>query len=906
MAGGGSGRLVLLEGEPGIGRSALLDRAAASATAHGLEVLTARGGDLERDLTFGIARQLLESRLRRAPQEERAELLAGAAAHAGALLGAAGPADGADLDEPSLMHGLFWVCANLAEQAPVCLAVDDAQWADPASLRWLVYMARRLEEVPILLLVAVASGEPDTPQQLLSALAAQPRSTRLTLTPLDLGDSATIAREELGEASDELCAALHEAARGNPFLVREAAANLAADGTSGNQQTVTVRLGPEAAAGFVLRRLERLPAEDAALARAVAVLGGDATLGHAGALAQLEPGIAATAADRLTAARILSPQRPLAFVHPVVRSTLYAGLGAGERSNAHARAARLLHAAGVNPARVVNHLLTAEPAGDPEVPRMLRAAADAESEPRRAILALRRALAEPPAAEERAELLLELGRLEMRAYDPEAIEHLEESRSIAQGREAWLEATHALARAWTLNPSPAAALEWAEAELSRFGTADDPEARETWLALSALRVIRGKVSSEDARALREECAPAATGSERYLLAALAYKGPSHGTAEGAAAMAERALDGGLRAEGIRATGGILAIAALEGADALDAGDRACRDALALARERGDVSGAAIALTVAGDIACRRGALADAESDARDALALADELGLDWAEPVTIATLLESLSEQGRTEEAETLLAERELSAWQRGSARASTYLQGRARLRFEQGRYEEALEDYQAAGAILQDYAIDHPAYSLWRTYAAESLLALGRPDEAAALVALDVDDARDFGARHPFGAALRVSGLIEADIDRLREAVLVLESSPAALERARALVDFGAALRRAGERAASRDPLRQGMDLAHRCNAAPLADRAQQELASSGARPRRRALTGVEALTPSESRIAQMAAAGRSNREIAQALFLSVRTVENQLRRVYLKLEIGSRHDLPDALRES
>lgn len=194
---------------------------------------------------------------------------------------------------------------------------------------------------------------------------------------------------------------------------------------------------------------------------------------------------------------------------------------------------------------------------------------------------------------------------------------------------------------------------------------------------------------------------------------------------------------------------------------------------------------------------------------------------------------------------------------------------------------------------------------SLWRTYAAEALLALGRPDEAAELVKVDLASARAFGVRHPLGAALRVSGLITGDLDLLREAVAVLEESPAALERARALVDLGPALRRAGERAASREPLRQGMDLAHRCGASPLADRAQQELAASGARPRRRALTGIEALTPGEARIAQMAAGGRSNREIAQTLFLSVRTVENQLRRAYSKLDIGSRKDLAGALDE-
>lgn len=902
VASGGSGRLVLLEGEPGIGRSALLERAAAGAAARGLDVLSARGGDLERDLTFGVARQLLESRVRRAGEQERAVLLEGAAMHAGGLLGVAG-APASALDEASLVHGLFWICANLAEDRPLCLAVDDAQWADPASLRWLVYMARRLEELPILLLVAVASGEPDSPQQLLNALATQPRSTRVSLTPLDPADTAAIVREELPGAGDELICALHEAAGGNPFLVREAAANLAADG--GAEDDHTVRVGPDAAAKFVMRRLERLPPQDSSLARAVSVLGSDASLPHAAALAELEPDVAAAAADRLVAARILSPQRPLAFVHPVVGSTLYSAIGAGRRSTAHVRAARLLHAAGVSDGRVVTHLLTAEPAGDPEVVRLLRAAAADEPDPRRAVLALRRALQEPPPLEQRGELLLELGRTEMRAYDPEAVRHLEESRTLARDRSGWLQATHSLARAWTLNPSPGAALEWVQSELDGLAASDEPQEREVRLALLALKVIRGDVSAAEARLLRAESEAAATGSERYLLAALAYKGPSHGTADEATAMALRALDGGLRAEGIRATGGILAIAALGAADALEACDRACRDALAHARERGDVAGAAIALTVAGDIACRRGALGDAESDARDALALADELGLAWAEPVAVAALLESLSEQGRADEAEKLLAERELSDWQRGSARASTYLQGRGRLRLEQGRFEDALRDYQAAGEILQDYAIDHPSFSLWRTYAAEALLALGRPDEAAELVRVDLERARTFGARHPVGTALRVSGLIAGEIEQLREAVAVLEQSPAALERARALVDLGAALRRSGERAASREPLRQGMDLAHRCNASTLADRAQQELAASGARPRRRALSGVESLTPGEARIAEMAAGGRSNREIAQALFLSVRTVENQLRRVYLKLDIGSRHELSEALDE-
>ncbi|CAA9483404.1 MAG: hypothetical protein AVDCRST_MAG85-811, partial [uncultured Solirubrobacteraceae bacterium] len=451
---------------------------------------------------------------------------------------------------------------------------------------------------------------------------------------------------------------------------------------------------------------------------------------------------------------------------------------------------------------------------------------------------------------------------------------------------------------------------WAREELAAYdgdGRAEGRE-REVRLALMALEAIRGEISEAQARERREAAEAAATPAERYLLAALAYKAADFGTARDAAELAELALAGGLSAEGIRGTGAILVMSALMNADEVLRAAEVSRGALDLARDAGDVSGTALALTMHADAACRAGRLADPESESREALDMADQHTLAWAEPVAIATLIESLGEQGRGDDAEAVLAARELSEWQQDTARAALYLHARGRLRLAQRRPAEALEDFRHSGEVMKRYGVDNPAVQGWRSGAAEALLLMGDVDQARALATEELELAQPFAARHAIGAALRVAGLAEggeAGTALLRQAVEVLGDSQSLLVRARSLVDLGAALRRSGERAESRDPLREGLDLAHHCGAKQLAEQAEQELAASGARPRRRAISGVEALTPSQVRIAAMAAEGQANREIAQALFLSVRTVENQLRQVYLKLDIPSRRELAGVLSE-
>jgi DNA-binding NarL/FixJ family response regulator len=194
------------------------------------------------------------------------------------------------------------------------------------------------------------------------------------------------------------------------------------------------------------------------------------------------------------------------------------------------------------------------------------------------------------------------------------------------------------------------------------------------------------------------------------------------------------------------------------------------------------------------------------------------------------------------------------------------------------------------------------------RSGAAQALLRLGERERAREVARAELADVRGFGAPRALGIASRVAGLAqggEHGLELLTESVAVLRNSPALLERAHSLAELGAALRRAGRRAAAREPLAEALDLAARCGARPLAGRAREELKATGARPRRAWRTGVEALTPSELRVVRLAAEGRSNREIAHELYVTLKTVEGHLSRAYTKLGIERRGQLSRALEE-
>jgi len=301
---------------------------------------------------------------------------------------------------------------------------------------------------------------------------------------------------------------------------------------------------------------------------------------------------------------------------------------------------------------------------------------------------------------------------------------------------------------------------------------------------------------------------------------------------------------------------------------------------------------------------RVGNLADAEADARIALETGPRLpGVHAA--LALSVLFETLAERGEFEAAEAADSRYPLVEHFPTMIQAAWLLAARGRLRLAELRPAAALDDLFAAGDLFTRLGSPSPA-TPWRSDAALAHLALGAQGEARTLAAEEVALAEEFDGPRTLGVALRAAGLAEdgeRGIELLRQAVGVLESSAAALERARAMTDLGAALRRAGRRAESREILRPALDLAHRCGAHALTERARAELTAAGGRPRRLVLTGLDSLTPSERRVAQLAAAGLSNRDIAQHLFITARTVEGHLTHAYQKLDITSRDQLPGVL---
>jgi DNA-binding CsgD family transcriptional regulator/RecA/RadA recombinase len=914
VAGGeGRGRLIAIQAPPGIGKTSLILETRARARDAGTKVLAARGSELESRFSYGVVRQLFEPFLAQRSDQERGELLTGAAKLASLLFEPAHLAAEPSAETPlAILHGLYWLTANVAADEPLLLTVDDLHWCDGPSLHWLAYLQPRMEDLDLSIVVGLRPTEPGEAPALLAQIVSDPLTAVIQPAPLSAAATAQLLRESVSaDADDGFCDACHELTGGNPQLLRELRHWIVAEGVDPTDEGIDRLREVAALAGSraLAARLARLPPEATRLVRAIAILGEEVDPRHAAALAELDERSAAQAMADLARVDIVRPQLPLGFVHPLVRAAVEETLSPIEHETGHALAAKLLTESGADSERVAAHLLLARPAADPEVVESLREAARkavTRGASDSAVAYLRRALAEPPPESERTQFLLELGAAETLVDGSASAEHLSEAHGLIDDPRQRAETAALLGfQLFYLHRIDESNAVFTRA-VDELAGADPELERVLEAGLVSNGIFHPPLQKTAARRLDQARRHGGdtTLGEKMLLALLAfYDARSGAPAAVSVPLARRALAGEtlLKADSgggplIRA-GMVLAMADEEDALALyDA-------VLTEARLRGSATAFAAAKFFRAQALLFRGDLAEAEAEAGEAFAACREWGFHLLDAF-IYIQADALMEQGRVDDAAGVFAE--VGDPPAEDAPTYAFRSSRARLLILRGDLARGVEQMLEAGRRFEAVGGRNPSFMSWRSQAALALLQLGRPEEAASLASEELELARTWGAPRALGAALRAAGLVEGStegIALLQEAVELLADSPAKLEQAKARTELGAALRRANQRAKARDQLRRAVELATICGASPLAAKAESELLATGARPRRIALSGVESLTPSERRVAELAAEGPTNREIAQALFVTPKTVEVHLSSVYRKLGISSRSQLAGAL---
>ncbi len=909
----GLGGMLLIEGEAGVGKTALLDNACAEAETRGMAIFSARGGELERGFAWGVVRQLFEPWLADLSQTQRSHLLGGSAALARPVFGL----QMVDLETPeesfAALHGLYWLTLNIAREVPVLVALDDLHWADRPSLRFAAHLAARVEDLPIVLLATTrpihskSASDPD----LLARLAGEPAAHVLRPAPLSLPASTDFVHARSSAVPDpEWCRACYEMTGGNPFLLGALVDTLRAEGIEPTAESIphVRRMSPDVVARSVLVRLATLPRGCVELVKAVAVLGARAKFRQARRLAGLGTNQAFQALDALVRAAILRGQSTVEFVHPLVRSAVYQELTSAERADWHARAAELQATDGAPAEEIAPHLLVSVPdANQNTVQRLREAAAQARARgaAELAVDYLSRALDEPPLPASRAGVLMELGAAEALQRPMQAVFHLREA--LEQARTARERAIIALALGDALAAisRPAEAIPVFDRGLEEVG--EGGSQLEAQLQAALIAAARWEPSAQSLRrhAVTALRARAATGEELdpLLNAQMAIETAGAGSDRVAAIHhARRVLEAAPElthgATTVPEAALVLSFAGLP-----EEAWRAIQRRLEIVRRLGWPLGIASVSTCASPIALHMGWISEAIASARGAMTPGAEMQLA---PITLAFLIEALIERGDTATAWDELRKQGHDGELPLIWPTTPLLLARGRLRAAMGDHVAAVEDLVASGKRTAAWDLSNPAMTPWRSSAAISLATIGKRGEAIRLATEELELAQRWGAARATGVALRAAGIGHGDekgLELLAGAVHTLEDAHAPVEHARALVDLGGALRRRGARSEARDHLRSGLDLAHRHGAIALAERAREELIVAGARPRRDALRGRDALTSSELRVARLAAEGNTNNEIAQLLFITPRTVEAHLTSSYAKLGIGSRRDLSAAL---
>ncbi|MFE1176716.1 AAA family ATPase [Streptomyces sp. NPDC058773] len=919
----GRTRVAQLVGNAGMGKSALLHHWLDGVTRfRGVRVRCRR---LQRDFAFGTVRRLFQPLVGAAGEEERRVLLDGVGESVLRILDPEGPRGGDSgtyADTAGTLAGLDRLVFRLARREPLLLAVDDLQWIDPPSLRWLAHLIDRADTRPLLVAVATRTGERPAPGDLYDALVHPSACRTLALEPLGPADVALLVAREFGVSRPDpsFSAACHAATEGHPLFLRALLCDARHGGvrpTEEDREKIRT-FGLTTLLSEIGHRLGQGSAAMAELARGLAILGDGMPWPVLAAYCGTGEAVVRSAAAELHSLGLLGAGDRARFVHRVVREAVLAAWTPQEVGAAHARAAQVLHLSGRPDEEVAAHVMAGGAVAGNWPPAVLRRAAGEalhRGAAETAVTYLRHAVFQPATTEERAQVLLQLA-VAAGHYDPglavsyamAALEHLTDDadRSRAVG---------VLACAHLLAPGGRAEgpdLDRLTAELTaRTGAARAD--RESSLRIRALVewLACERPTARTAQAARR-AAPVAepdrhTPGERQLLAVRAFAALRAGEPAGRvtelldrARVNPQAFSHDLFPLHYFAAQSLLYL------DGLDAADDLCGRLLEGTRDQGMEPLVTLLLLYRAAVTLRRGHVVRAAAVARTV----SERGLAAGElpyRTTLDTIrIDAFLQMGDLEGAERLAAGASAAEPPEPSWEWPRFLMSLAALRSAQGDHRGGLMLLRESGLHFKAAGIVSPALGPWRSRAAAAALHLGHGRDAYALAEQELVLAREGGIPRAVGVALHAAGQVTQGargLTLMAEAVSVLEHTPAELELARALHTYGSALLRRDDKPGARTALRRGLDIAVRCGAAAPARTLQQRLHEAGGRVGSRG-AGGSPLTAGEERIALLAAEGWSNKRIAEHLVVSLRTVETHLTGAYRKLRIGGRHELRDALR--
>ncbi|MEO6086864.1 MAG: AAA family ATPase [Umezawaea sp.] len=885
----GRGRVVLVTGPVASGKSELLDVVAERGTRSGFRVVNLTCSASESDLPFGVVSQLVR----------KMDLPFGVAERVERLMGV-------DAGEQDIAHELHSLCRevlDLAEDAPVLIALDDVQHADPLSLRWLLYLSRRLESAKVLLVFTETAVPRHTRSPLHVELLRHPRCHLVHLAPLSVSGVAELFAEDPA-VPPARAAAAHLVTGGNPLL----ALGLLDDLRSSDLASECIVPGP----GFrqaVLSCLYRCPPPVLSVARALAVLGGPATPGSLGALAGVDVESARLAVDVMTAAGLLDGGR---FRHCEARTAVLDEVSAQHKRSLHLAAARLLHDSGALAVDVAPHLVEADPGGSPWMLPVLEQAAEhalrheqvesavrclelahrvcADDRGRTAITAkLVRAewRVNPAAAARRLTALTEamradglgdrdvtdlVGKLLWHGRVDEATEALDRVRRSGQGRSAQEAADLRAAELWVLCSYPSLT--------SKGSTLIDLARRDTRPAGLTTGLLV-KSTAALAHVLTSGASEHTVADAEHVMQADRYS-DVHSWAPDCA---------------------MPALLALVYADRLDIAQSWCDRLLEESRTRGTAVSQAMFTAVRAEIALRKGELAIAFDHARAAITLMPPAAWGTGIGFPLGCLISAATRMGRHDVAAAHLGHPVPDALFQ-SRDGLHYLHARGEHYLATGRYYAALADFLSCGELVCGWGLDLPNLVPWRTSAARAWLHPGgNRDEARRLINEQLAKLGPDSSRTR-GVALRLLAATSQAHSRtqvLTEAVAILEDCGDQYELACALTDLSHAHRVLREHRRAWTVTRRAWHVAKTCDAEELC----QELLPSRAEPDVTVLpaSGVDriaSLSDAERRVAALAVVGYTNRQIADKLFITPSTIEQHLTRVYRKLKVKHRRDLP------